>query len=86
MNFAEMREDKGFVEGEVLNGRIETRFIPLPAYAMGSVEIEASGLTARACEKAIMGQSWRFNEDRVIRFNLIGRKKTGTTRIWILAR
>jgi DNA repair exonuclease SbcCD nuclease subunit len=77
MSFAEMYEDKGFVEGEVLNGRIETRFIPLPVYEMEIVEIDASGLTARACEKAIMDQSWRFDEDRVIRFNLIGGKKRG---------
>ena len=75
MSFAETYEEKGFVEGEVLNGRIETRFIPLPAYEMEIVEIEAAGRSADACENDICSQFWRFDEDRVIRFNLTG----GTT-------
>jgi hypothetical protein len=67
-----MFEEKGFVEGELLNGRIETRFITLPAYEMEIVEIEAAGLTAKECEDEIASQFWRFSEDRVIRFNLAG--------------
>jgi DNA repair exonuclease SbcCD nuclease subunit len=77
MSFAEMHEDKGFVEGEVLNGRVETRFLPLPAYAMEIVEIEAAGLGPKACERAILDQSWRLDEDRVIRFNLTGGETSG---------
>jgi DNA repair exonuclease SbcCD nuclease subunit len=72
VSFAEMFEEKGFVEGELINDRIETRFIPLPAYEMEIVEIAAGGLTATECEKEIESQFWRFNEDRVIRFNLVG--------------
>jgi exonuclease SbcD len=72
VSFAEMFEEKGFVEGELLNGRIETRFIPLPTYEMEIVDIEAAGLTAKECEDVIASQFWRFSEDRVIRFNLVG--------------
>jgi DNA repair exonuclease SbcCD nuclease subunit len=72
MNFAEMNEEKGFVEGEVINGRIENRFIPLPVYPMEIVQIEATGLSVKCCENAIMSQSWRFTEELVIRFNLTG--------------
>ena len=36
ISFAEMDEDKGFVEAEVLNNRIETRFLPLPVYTLWS--------------------------------------------------
>jgi hypothetical protein len=67
-----MFEEKGFVEGELLNGRIETRFIPLPAYDMEIIEIEAAGLTSKECEDEIVSQFWRFTEDLVIRFNLVG--------------
>ncbi len=77
MSFAEMYEEKGFVEGEVLNNRIETRFIPLPAYDMEIVEIEAAGLAVEDCEDAICSQFWRFGEDLVIRFNLTGGTKAG---------
>jgi exonuclease SbcD len=72
VSFAEMFEEKGFVEGTLLNGRIETRFIPLPAYEMEIVEIEAAGLTAKECEDEIVSQFWRFSEERVLRFNLVG--------------
>jgi len=72
VSFAEMFEEKGFVEGELLNGRIETRFIPLPAYEMEIIEIEAAGLTSKECEDEIVSQFWRFTEDLVIRFNLVG--------------
>ncbi len=72
MSFAEMHEDKGFIEGELLNGRIETRFIPLPAWDMEMVELRAAGLSARECEEAIKEQFWRFSGDLVIRFNLTG--------------
>jgi exonuclease SbcD len=75
MSFAEIDEEKGFVAGEILNGRIETRFKPLPAYEMEIVEIEAAGLGVEGCEEAIRSQFWRFREDLVIRFNLTG----GTT-------
>ena len=77
MSFAERDEDKGFVEGEVLDGRIETRFIPLPAHEMEIVEIEAAGLSDKDCEDAISSQFWRFDEDLVIRFNLTGGTKAG---------
>jgi len=72
MSFAEMHEDKGFIEGELLHGRIETRFIPLPAWEMEMVEVKAAGLSSRECEEEIKAQFWRFTEDLVIRFNLTG--------------
>ena len=37
-----MHEDKGFIEGELLHDRIETRFIPLPAWDMEMVEVKAA--------------------------------------------
>jgi exonuclease SbcD len=72
ISFAEMNEEKAFVEGEVLNDRIDTRFVPLPVYDMEVVRIEAAGLSEKACEEAIQSQSWRFHEDLVIRFCLTG--------------
>ncbi|MBN2033443.1 MAG: metallophosphoesterase [Deltaproteobacteria bacterium] len=72
MSFAEMDEEKGFVEGEVINGRIETRFIPLPAWEMKIVEIEAAGRSPREVENTIRDQFRRFNQGLVIRFNLVG--------------
>jgi DNA repair exonuclease SbcCD nuclease subunit len=72
MSFAEVDEEKGFVEGEVVNDRIETRFISLPAWEMEIVEIEAAGRSAKEVEKAIRDQFWRFGQDLVIRFNLVG--------------
>jgi DNA repair exonuclease SbcCD nuclease subunit len=74
ISFAEMHEEKGFVMGEVLNDRIETRFMPLPVYEMEIVQIEAVGMSARDVEEAIKSQFWRFREDLVIRFNLTGGK------------
>jgi DNA repair exonuclease SbcCD nuclease subunit len=75
ISFAEMVEDKGFVEAEVINNRIETRFVPLPVYEMEMVEIPAGGLSSEECLEAIRGQFWRFDQDRVIRFNLTGGDK-----------
>jgi DNA repair exonuclease SbcCD nuclease subunit len=75
MSFAEIDEEKGFVVGETLNSRIETRFIPLPAYDMEIVQIDAAGMSAGACGEAIRGQFWRLSEDLVIRFNLTGGTK-----------
>jgi DNA repair exonuclease SbcCD nuclease subunit len=75
ISFAEMYEDKGFVEAEVLNNRIETRFVPLSVYDMEMVEIQAGGLTSEECLEAVRGQFWRFDQDRVIRFNLTGGDK-----------
>jgi DNA repair exonuclease SbcCD nuclease subunit len=72
MSYAEKDEEKGFVYGELRHDRIETSFIPLPVYEMEVVEIEAGGLTSQECEDAIVAQSWRFDENRVIRFNLVG--------------
>ncbi len=72
ISFAEMNEEKGFVMGEVLNDRIETRFMPLPVYDMEIVDIEAAGRSEKDLEEAIKGQFWRFHEDLVIRFNLTG--------------
>ncbi len=72
ISFAEMDEEKGFVEGEVLNHRIETRFIPLPVYDMEIVEIAAAGLSTTDLKEAIESQFWRFHEALVIRFNLTG--------------
>lgn len=72
VSFAEMSEEKGFIEGELVNGRIETRFISLPVYEMEIVQVEAAGLTSKECEDEIVSQFWRFDEERVIRFNLIG--------------
>lgn len=75
ISFAEMTEDKGFVEAEVINNRIETRFVPLPVYDMEMVEIRAGGLSSEECLESIRSQFWRFDEDRVIRFNLTGGNK-----------
>jgi len=72
MSFAEMDEEKGFVEGEVLQDRVETRFVPLPSWDMEIVEIEAAGRSTEETEKDIQSQFWRFSEDLVIRFNLTG--------------
>jgi len=72
MSLAERDEEKGFVEAEVLNNRIETRFMPLPAYVMEVVDIAAAGMSPRDLEEAIKGQFWRFDQDLVIRFNLTG--------------
>jgi len=72
ISFGEMAEDKGFVEAEILDNRIETRFVPLPVYDMEMVEIQASGLSSGEFKEAIRRQFWRFDEDLVIRFNLTG--------------
>jgi DNA repair exonuclease SbcCD nuclease subunit len=74
ISFAEMNEEKGFVEAEVLNNRIETRFMPLPVYDMEIVEIAAAGMGTTDLQGAIEAQFWRFDEDLVIRFNLTGGK------------
>ena len=75
ISFAEMNEEKGFVMGEVLNDRIETRSIPLPSYDMEIVQVEAAGLGTKELEEAIEAQFWRFDQDLVIRFNLTGGKR-----------
>jgi exonuclease SbcD len=75
ISFAEMNEEKGFVMGEVINDRIETRFMPLPTYEMEIVNIEAAGLSEGDLEEAVKAQFWRFDEDLVIRFNLTGGKR-----------
>ncbi len=75
MSFAEMDEEKGFVVGEIAQGRIETSFVPLPACSMEIVEIPTAGLTASECERAITSHAWRFDERLVIRFNLTGGEK-----------
>jgi exonuclease SbcD len=72
MSFAEIDENKAFVVGEVMGGRIETRFIPLPEWDMEMVEIEAAGQSREALQSAIRSQFWRFRKDMVIRFNLTG--------------
>ena len=72
VSFAEMDEEKGFIEGELLNGKIETRFISLPVYEMEIVQVEAAGRTSKECEDEIVSQFWRFEADRVIRFDLTG--------------
>ena len=77
MSFAERYEEKGFVEGELVNDRIETRFLPLPAHDMEMVEIEAAGRTGTECENDIRDQFWRLRHDLVIRFNLTGGTKKG---------
>ena len=77
MSFAEMYEEKGFIEGEILNGRFETRFLPLPCFDMEIVQIDAAGLSPAECENEILNQSWRMSEDLVIRFNLTGGKRLG---------
>ena len=75
ISFAEMDEEKGFVEGEILNNRIETRFVPLPVYDMEIVRIEAAGLSAKDCENELESQFWRCSENIVIRFSLTGGAK-----------
>jgi DNA repair protein SbcD/Mre11 len=77
MSFAEVDEDKGFVEGEVINERVETRFIPLPAWDMEIVEIEAAGRSPREIEDAIRDRFRHFNQELVIRFNLVGGSVAG---------
>jgi DNA repair exonuclease SbcCD nuclease subunit len=75
ISFAEMHEEKAFVEGEILNDRVEIRFIPLPAHTMEIVTIEGSGRSRVECEEEILNQAWRFSEDMVIRVSLIGGSK-----------
>lgn len=77
VSFAEMNEEKGFIEGELLNGRVETRFVPLPVHEMEIVQVQAAGLTAKGCEEEIVSHFWRFDPDRVIRFDLTGGCKPG---------
>lgn len=77
ISFAEMNEDKGFIEAEILDNRIETRFVPLPVYDMEMVEILADGLTSEECQEAIRNQFWRYDENLAIRFNLIGGIRLG---------
>lgn len=72
ISFAEKDEPKGFVEGEVRGERVEIRFVPLPAYEMETVTLEAAGMNALECDRAIREQFWRFDADRVIRFRLVG--------------
>jgi exonuclease SbcD len=72
VNFAEVDEEKGFVVGEVLHDRIETHFIPLAAWDMEIVEIDAGGRRTGEVEEEIRSQFWRFREDMVIRFRLTG--------------
>ena len=75
MSFAEMYEEKGFVEGEVIENGIITRRIPLPSHDMEIVDIEAAGRDAQDCQSTIKSQFWRFHEDLVLRFNLTGGAK-----------
>jgi DNA repair exonuclease SbcCD nuclease subunit len=77
ISFAEMAEHKGFIEAEVINNRIETRFVPLPVYELELVEIPAGGLTTAEFLEAVRGQFWRFDQDRVIRFNVTGGSQAG---------
>ncbi|MBI5582500.1 MAG: metallophosphoesterase [Deltaproteobacteria bacterium] len=77
MSFAEKDEEKGFIEGEIEGQRIHIRFRPLPAYALESVEIQAAGLTGEELEREIIRQSWRADEDLIIRFNLTGGATAG---------
>jgi exonuclease SbcD len=77
LSFVEKDEAKGFIEGELEGQRIHVRFRPLPAYSLESVEIAAAGLTSAELEREIEQQSWRADEDRIIRFNLIGGETTG---------
>jgi DNA repair exonuclease SbcCD nuclease subunit len=77
MSFAEMYEEKGFVEGELMKDRIETHFLPLPTYDMEMVEIETADRTGAECENDIRDQFWRLRDDLVIRFNPAGGTKRG---------
>jgi DNA repair protein SbcD/Mre11 len=77
MSFAELDEDKGFIEGEALDDRVETRFVPLPAWDMEVVEIEAAGRSSKEIEDTIRDQFRRFGRDLVIRFNLVGGSAIG---------
>jgi len=75
ISFAERYEEKGFIEGEVLNNRIETRFIPLPVYDMEIVPIDSSEMSAKDLEDAIESQFWRIDPNLVIRFSMTGGTK-----------
>ncbi|MEW6668894.1 MAG: metallophosphoesterase [Thermodesulfobacteriota bacterium] len=77
MSFAEIHEEKGFVVGETIGDRIESRFMPLSAWDMEMVEINAAGRSAEAVRSEIINQSWRFREDLVIRFSLTGGVRKG---------
>ncbi|MEW6669932.1 MAG: metallophosphoesterase [Thermodesulfobacteriota bacterium] len=77
MSFAEIHEEKGFVVGETIEDRIESRFMPLSAWDMEVVEISGAGKTAEAVRSEIIDQSWRFREDLVIRFSLTGGVRKG---------
>ncbi len=75
ISFAEMYENKGFVEGEIINNRIETRFVPLPVYHMQIINIEAAGMTDIDCRDVILAHTGSFSENTVVRFNLTGGTK-----------
>ena len=77
ISFAEMHEEKGFIEGEILNDRIETRFIPLPVFDMEIIELGAGGLTADDLREAIRNEYWRFDANRIVRFHITGGSKAG---------
>lgn len=72
MSFAERYEEKGFVEGELRSDRIVTRFLPLPVFQMELVEIDAAGMTEDEFDDVLLGYMWRFNEDMIIRFKMVG--------------
>ncbi|MGA1869564.1 MAG: metallophosphoesterase family protein [bacterium] len=72
ISFAEIHDEKGFIKGEIINNRIEIRFVPLAVYDMEVVEIKVAGFSVKECQKAIEDHAWRFNDNLVIRFNLIG--------------
>jgi DNA repair exonuclease SbcCD nuclease subunit len=77
ISFAERNEDKGFIEAEVLDNHIATRFVSLPVYDMEMVEIQANGLTSEECKQAVRHQFWRCDENLVLRFHLTGGNKLG---------
>jgi DNA repair protein SbcD/Mre11 len=77
ISFAERCEDKGFIEGEILNNRIETQFIPLPVFDMEIVELSAVGRTAEELREVLRNEYWRFDENRIIRFHITGGNRAG---------
>lgn len=75
ISYAEIHEDKGFIEGETVGQSIVPTFRQLPVYDMERVTISAGGRSAAEVLTAIEEQSWRFHENLVIRFVMIGAER-----------
>jgi DNA repair protein SbcD/Mre11 len=75
MSFAEIEEDKGFIEAETVDSSIITTLRPLPAYPMERVVIQAGHRPVEEVVEEIRAQFWRAHDDLVLRFFLTGGRR-----------